>query len=450
MDEHATFSFGFFGGGGPKTTTTRGRPEDDDEQVPAAAASSLQPDPQAPSLSSPVPPRPAAAAALPPLPERELTMPLSSSAPGTSSAALPIEVAPGVSLLKGIVAGEAAAAALAGRGARRRSDKEEQEDEQPAAAPQPLLAKSDLVKGAYEGGFKLWEGALDLCAYLVAPRPSPDAEGGDDAAPSPLARLALAAAAASASGSAKPRVLELGCGHGLPGLLCLLAGADVDFQDYNAEVLEQLTWPNVQANLASAEVVAAVRRAVVVGSGSGDSSSSAALPPPPPGRARYFAGDWSGLPALLSRRDDEEEEKQEGEREQQQQQGGGEQRQQHHPQPRPHCRYYDLVLTAETLYDADAGQEALLGVLEASVGPPPSAALVASKTYYFGVGGGTQQFRARLRERAAAGTGAARTGPGAATNPPLAVVEARSTVLQDGASNRREVLWLERAGGGQG
>ena len=46
------------------------------------------------------------------------------------------------------------------------------------------------------------------------------------------------------------RVLELGCGHGLPGVLCLLAGAEVHFQDYNAEVLAQLTAPNVAANLA--------------------------------------------------------------------------------------------------------------------------------------------------------------------------------------------------------
>lgn len=32
------------------------------------------------------------------------------------------------------------------------------------------------------------------------------------------------------------KVLELGCGHGLPGILCLLAGAEVHFQDYNAQV----------------------------------------------------------------------------------------------------------------------------------------------------------------------------------------------------------------------
>lgn len=45
-------------------------------------------------------------------------------------------------------------------------------------------------------------------------------------------------------------MLELGCGHGLPGVLCLLAGAEVHFQDYNAAVLTGLTAPNVAANLA--------------------------------------------------------------------------------------------------------------------------------------------------------------------------------------------------------
>jgi predicted nicotinamide N-methyase len=45
-------------------------------------------------------------------------------------------------------------------------------------------------------------------------------------------------------------VLELGCGHGLPGILCLLAGASAHFQDYNRQVLRHLTAHNVAANVA--------------------------------------------------------------------------------------------------------------------------------------------------------------------------------------------------------
>ena len=45
------------------------------------------------------------------------------------------------------------------------------------------------------------------------------------------------------------RVLELGCGHGLPGLACAMRGAkEVVFADYNPDVLRALTVPNARAN----------------------------------------------------------------------------------------------------------------------------------------------------------------------------------------------------------
>uniref|UniRef100_A0AAY4CBJ9 protein-histidine N-methyltransferase n=1 Tax=Denticeps clupeoides TaxID=299321 RepID=A0AAY4CBJ9_9TELE len=45
------------------------------------------------------------------------------------------------------------------------------------------------------------------------------------------------------------RVLDLGCGAGLLGLLALKRGASqVHFQDYNSTVIEQLTVPNVLLN----------------------------------------------------------------------------------------------------------------------------------------------------------------------------------------------------------
>ena len=73
------------------------------------------------------------------------------------------------------------------------------------------LQTSDLLPGVYEGGFKLWECAVDLAAFVAAELP----------------------AEAVAPGQ---RVLELGCGHGLPGVVALLRGAHVDFIDYNIEV----------------------------------------------------------------------------------------------------------------------------------------------------------------------------------------------------------------------
>ncbi|KAI4369263.1 hypothetical protein MLD38_017723 [Melastoma candidum] len=47
---------------------------------------------------------------------------------------------------------------------------------------------------------------------------------------------------------------ELGCGHGLPAIFACLQGATaVHFQDFNAEVLQCLAIPNVNANLASSK-----------------------------------------------------------------------------------------------------------------------------------------------------------------------------------------------------
>ena len=83
---------------------------------------------------------------------------------------------------------------------------------------------SDLVKGKYEGGAKLWECAIDLCEYLL--RMTTDKESLKNA-----------------------NVLELGCGHGLPGIVCVKLGAGhVTFADYNPDVLRSLTVPNVRAN----------------------------------------------------------------------------------------------------------------------------------------------------------------------------------------------------------
>jgi hypothetical protein len=73
------------------------------------------------------------------------------------------------------------------------------------------------------------------------------------------------------------RALELGCGHGLPGIVALLAGATVDFQDYNEEVLHMLTAPTVAANWRT------------------NRGLDAEAPP-----ARYFCGDWGTLGPLLA------------------------------------------------------------------------------------------------------------------------------------------------------
>ena len=231
---------------------------------------------------------------------------------------------------------------------------------------------------AAAGGFKLWEGGMDLADFL--------AEDTSLSGPGALAGR---------------RALELGCGHGLPGVVALLAGASVHFQDYNGEVLQALTIPCVAANWGVRG-----RRAVA--------AAPAAVPD-----ARYFSGDWRSLPALLASLELE--------------------------------GTYDLVLSAETIYSlagisslhecikqvrlraacavAQRPKELLvtrqlpLGALLQCLKRPSGVAYIAAKSFYFGVGGGVAAFL-ELVQRDGGLSGA--------------VVK----VINNGQSNRREIIKL--------
>jgi predicted nicotinamide N-methyase len=44
-------------------------------------------------------------------------------------------------------------------------------------------------------------------------------------------------------------VLELGCGHGFPGLMAVRCGCEqLVLSDFNREVICQITWPNIALN----------------------------------------------------------------------------------------------------------------------------------------------------------------------------------------------------------
>uniref|UniRef100_A0A5B6YIA1 protein-histidine N-methyltransferase n=1 Tax=Davidia involucrata TaxID=16924 RepID=A0A5B6YIA1_DAVIN len=116
------------------------------------------------------------------------------------------------------------------------------------------LSNSDLVPGKYEGGLKLWEGSQDLVKVLRS-----EVQDG---------KLLLTG----------KRVLELGCGHGLPGIFACLEGAAViHFQDFNAEVLQCLTIPNVNANL--------LKKSKPLATDVTEWNTRAEI--------RFFAGDWA-------------------------------------------------------------------------------------------------------------------------------------------------------------
>lgn len=94
-------------------------------------------------------------------------------------------------------------------------------------APSKGSVPSDVSPGVYEGGFQLWECSLDLIDFLNA---YPNFNG--------------------------KSVFELGCGRGLPGILTALKGASkVVLQDFNRDVIEKLTMPNVALNGCESNVV---------------------------------------------------------------------------------------------------------------------------------------------------------------------------------------------------
>ncbi|XP_022220915.2 histidine protein methyltransferase 1 homolog [Drosophila obscura] len=169
---------------------------------------------------------------------------------------------------------------------------------------------SDLITGVYEGGAKIWECTDDLLLYL--------SDNYED------------------SYWKDKRVLDLGCGSGLLGIYALQSGAKVDFQDYNKDVLEQITIPNVMLN---------------VQSDLSDDDKLAFLED----NTSFYSGDWSHF-ALLTL--DTEK--------------------------------YDLILTSETIYNIE-NQQKLLDTFSSRL-KADGTVLVAGKSHYFGVGGGLEQF----------------------------------------------------------
>jgi hypothetical protein len=165
----------------------------------------------------------------------------------------------------------------------------------------------DIVPGVYEGGFKCWECSLDLVKFLFD----------------------------NSFVKAQSRILELGCGHGFPGIAALLQGArEAVFSDLNKEVLQQVTWPNLQLNCSHVLLKASVQ---------------------------CIAGDFFQIPGY------------------------------HLPMN------YNIILSAETLYTSDLCQR--MGILLETLLKDDGVALLATKRYYFGVGGGTLSFTSAIDAR---------------------------------------------------
>ncbi|KAF8939778.1 Histidine protein methyltransferase 1 [Dissophora ornata] len=244
-----------------------------------------------------------------------------------------------------------------------------------------LAGKSDLVKGVYEGGLKTWECALDLVAYLAEQKENYDGK----------------------------KVLELGCGSALPGIYVLTQSnsVKVDLQDYNDQVLKLVTLPNVLLNThvrpdqqptddseEEEEEEKASEKTEKAEDEDGDEEDEEeedeepeadpadgdfggveldlpdseedklALVQKVESQTKFFLGDWSGLVDLMGFNGDGDK--------------------------------YDLILTSETIY-AEESHSKLYATIKNSL-KRNGKALVAAKTFYFGVGGDILSFR-RLIEK---------------------------------------------------
>ncbi|XP_034950987.1 histidine protein methyltransferase 1 homolog isoform X2 [Chelonus insularis] len=170
---------------------------------------------------------------------------------------------------------------------------------------------SDLIPAIYEGGLKIWECSYDLGKYFYSQNIF----------------------------CKNSKVLDLGCGTGIIGILALLKGCTVHFQDYNSEVIELVTIPNVLLNLEDRQKIEK--------------------------NTQFYAGDWERFVELLIKKYPNETEK------------------------------YDVISTCETIYNSYNYQK-LYQVFKQQL-KKDGVGYIAGKVHYFGIGGNMKEFEKLIK-----------------------------------------------------
>ncbi|KAE8626099.1 hypothetical protein XENTR_v10006504 [Xenopus tropicalis] len=194
-------------------------------------------------------------------------------------------------------------------------------------------SNSDLISGVYEGGMKIWECTFDLVRYLEDE--DVDFQG--------------------------KRVLDLGCGAGLLGILALKRKAkEVHFQDYNSTVIEEITMPNALVNCERDD-----SNEYIMEEPGRKRHKKSEIKPGLLSKCRFFSGEWSQFSKLM--------------------------------QNKMSPVKYDTILTSETVYNP-AYYGALHDIFQHLLAKN-GIVYLASKSHYFGVGGGVHLFETFITER---------------------------------------------------
>jgi hypothetical protein len=264
-------------------------------------------------------------------------------------------------------------------------------------------AGSVIQNGVYEGGGAVWECSMDLVTYLLEEEQQRTLSG---EASAPME---------DESNTRGRYVLELGCGHALPSCVLLQAAllarphrngaVQVDdgldgptsarrwmdstfvMADYNRSVVESITLPNLILNtmddLAYEEGIdKAVNDDDTVHE---DSTTAKAVEGMLSHHIVLGAGDWMDMSEQLLRSSCSAATSPTDARATLPESSA-----------LPQDGYFDMILAAETLYTPQAAAETAQLVMRHLHPHRDSVALVASKRYYFGVGGGVDDFLAAI------------------------------------------------------
>lgn len=235
--------------------------------------------------------------------------------------------------------------------------------------------EKDIISGEYEGGLKVWECSMDLVNYLAE----------EIARNDHLSSKGHKLCSSDVISALRPNgsTLELGCGHGLPACLILremirrkghqksvlesreITGQQKDnkdpivvFSDYNDFVLQDVTIPNVVMNLSILEWGENPNLKI-------ESCLKSCV--------RFVGGDWMDLSNKLSNEGRKLKcfQKQVSNIDDHSVDTGR----------------FDLVLAAETTYTVSSAKHTILLLLR-HLKLDSGIGLIATKRYYFGVGGG--------------------------------------------------------------